>query len=428
MEVKLERLNEKCEIRFVAEVSGEEWKKAQQNAIVALAQNVTVKGFRKGKAPLAQASKYINPRDVLDRAADKFVQKAYKEMLDNHDVKPIVQPELIVNDFSAEKFSCTFVVATAPSVELGEYKGITVEKKAVRVYKADIEKELEAMAEKNAELVVVEEDVAAELGNTVVIDFKGFVDGEAFDGGEASSFELVLGSNTFVPGFEEQLIGVKTNEDREVTITFPENYVANLSNKEAKFEVHVNAIKKKVVPAIDDEFVADLDIEGVETVEQLKENVKEQLRTRKTNAQAQERYDALVEQIMGNAKFFCNTKFLQADADKIVKDFENRLEQQGFSLDDYLVMSKKTKEDINKEALEQAHKNAKNAYVMDAIANAEKIVVTPADVDAKLAEFAEQYKTTVEELKKQLGNNINNFAYNVRQERVVAFLKENNNN
>ena len=427
MEVKLERLNEKCEIRFVAEVSGEEWKKAQQNAIAALAQNVTVKGFRKGKAPLQQAAKYINPRDVLDRAADKFVQKAYKEMLDNHDVKPIVQPELIVNDFSAEKFSCTFVVATSPKVELGEYKGITIEKKAVRVYKADIEKELETMAEKNAELVVVEEDVAAELGNTVVIDFKGFVDGEAFNGGEASSFELVLGSNTFVPGFEEQLVGVKTNEDKVVTITFPENYVANLSNKEAKFEVHVNAIKKKVVPAIDDEFVADLDIEGVETVEQLKENVKEQLRTRKTNAQAQERYDALLEQIINGAKFFCNNKLLQADADKIVKDFENRLEQQGFSLDDYLVMSKKTKEDINKEALEQAYKNAKQAYVIDAIGVAEKINATPADVDAKLAEFAEQYKTTVEELKKQLGNNINNFAYNVRHEKVVAFIKENNN-
>lgn len=427
MEVKLERLNEKCEIRFVAEVSGEEWKKAQQNAIAALAQNVTVKGFRKGKAPLQQAAKYINPRDVLDRAADKFVQKAYKEMLDNHDVKPIVQPELIVNDFSAEKFSCTFVVATSPKVELGEYKGITIEKKAVRVYKADIEKELETMAEKNAELVVVEEDVAAELGNTVVIDFKGFVDGEAFDGGEASSFELVLGSNTFVPGFEEQLVGVKTNEDKVVTITFPENYVANLSNKEAKFEVHVNAIKKKVVPAIDDEFVADLDIEGVETVEQLKENVKEQLRTRKTNAQAQERYDALLEQIINGAKFFCNNKLLQADADKIVKDFENRLEQQGFSLDDYLVMSKKTKEDINKEALEQAYKNAKQAYVIDAIGVAEKINATPADVDAKLAEFAETYKTTVEELKKQLGNNINNFAYNVRHEKVVAFIKENNN-
>ena len=427
MEVKLEKLNEKCEIRFVASVEGDEWKKAQQNAIAALAQNVTVKGFRKGKAPLATASKYINPRDVLDRAADKFVQKAYKEMLDNHDVKPIVQPELIVNDFSAEKFSCTFVVATAPTIELGEYKGITIEKKAVRVYKADIEKELEAMAEKNAELVVVEEDVAAELGNTVVIDFKGFVDGEAFDGGEASSFELVLGSNTFVPGFEEQLVGVKTNEDKEVTITFPENYVANLSNKEARFEVHVNAIKKKVVPAIDDEFVKDLDIEGVETVEQLKENVKEQLRVRKTNAQAQERYDALLEQIVNNAKFYCNSKLLKADADKIVKDFENRLEQQGFSLDDYLVMSKKTKEDINNEALEQAYKNAKNAYVIDGIAVAEKINATPADVDAKLAQFAEQYKTTVEELKKQLGNNINNFAYNVRHEKVVAFIKENNN-
>ena len=267
METKIEKLTQKCELHFIATIEGDEWKNAQQKALVALAQNVTVKGFRKGKAPLAQAARYVNSKDVLDRAADKFVQKAYKEMLENNDVKPVLQPDLIVNDFSTEKFTCTFVVVTAPEVELGEYKGITIEKKQVRVYKADIEAELKAMAEKNAELVVAADDAQANLGDTVVIDFKGFVDGEAFDGGEASSFELVLGSNTFVPGFEEQLVGVKTNEDKEVTITFPENYVANLSNKEARFEVHVNAIKKKVVPAIDDEFVKDLDIEGVETVE-----------------------------------------------------------------------------------------------------------------------------------------------------------------
>lgn len=427
METKLERINEKCELHFIATIEGEEWKNAQQKALVALAQNVTVKGFRKGKAPLAQASRLVNPKDVLDRAADKFVQKAYKEMLENNEVKPVLQPELAVNDFSAEKFSCTFIVVTAPEVELGEYKGITIEKKQVRVYKSEIEEELKAMAEKNAELVVAEDDVAAKLGDTVIIDFKGFVDGEAFDGGEASSFELVLGSNTFVPGFEDQLVGVKTNEDKKVVITFPENYVAGLSNKEATFEVHVNAIKQKVVPAIDDEFAKDLDIENVENVEQLTNHVKETLKTRKTQQGAQARFDELMAKINDGAKFYCNNRILKADSDKIVADFTRRLEEQGFSLDDYLVMSKKTKEDIENEAYEQAYKNAKNAYVLDKIGIVEEINVTEEEVNAKLAVFANQYKTTVEEVKKQLGNQFTNFVLNVRQEKIIKFVTENNN-
>ena len=427
METKLERINEKCELHFIATIEGEEWKNAQQKALVALAQNVTVKGFRKGKAPLAQAARYVNQRDVLDKAADKFVQKAYKEMLENNEVKPVLQPELAVNDFSAEKFSCTFIVVTAPEVELGEYKGITIEKKQVRVYKADIEEELKAMAEKNAELVVAEDDVAAKLGDTVIIDFKGFVDGEAFDGGEASSFELVLGSNTFVPGFEDQLVGVKTNEDKNVVITFPENYVAGLSNKEATFEVHVNAIKQKVVPAIDDEFAKDLDIENVENLEQLTNHVKETLKARKTQQGAQARFDELMAKINDGAKFYCNSRILKADTDKIVADFTKRLEDQGFSLDDYLVMSKKTKEDIENEAHEQAYKNAKNAYVLDKIGIVEEINVTEEEVNAKLAVFANQYKTTVEEVKKQLGNQFTNFVLNVRQEKIIRFVSENNN-
>ena len=427
METKLEKIIEKCELHFVATTEGDEWKNAQQKALVALAQNVTVKGFRKGKAPLATAARYVNTRDVLDKAADKFVQKAYKEMLDNNDVKPVLQPELIVNDFSVEKFSCTFVVVTAPEVELGEYKGITIEKKQVRVYKAEVEEELKAMAEKNAELVVAEENVEAKLGDTVVIDFKGFVDGEAFDGGEASSFELTLGSNTFVPGFEDQLVGVKTNEDKNVVITFPENYVAGLSNKEATFEVHVNAIKQKVVPAIDDEFAKDLDIENVENLEQLTNHVKETLKVRKTNQAAQGRFDELMEKINANAKFYISDRLLKADSDKIVSDFTNRLEQQGFSLDDYLVMSKKTKEDIENEAKEQAYKNAKNAYVLDKIGIVEEINVTESEINAKLDVFAKQYNTTAEEVKKQLGNQFTNFVLNVRQEKIVKFVTENNN-
>ena len=427
MQINLKTLKEKCEVHFSVVVEENEWKDAQHKATIDLAKNVTVKGFRKGKAPLAQAARYVKASDVLDKAADKAVQLAFNEMIEKNNVKPIMQPELVVEEFKADKFAFKFVVATAPVVELGQYSELTVEKEEVTVTEEDINNELTSLANKNAELIVAETDYEAQEGDTVVIDFKGFVDGEAFDGGEASSFDLVLGSNTFVPGFEAQLVGVKTNEDKDVNITFPENYVANLSNKEALFKVHVNAIKKKVVPAIDDELAKDLDIENVETLEQLKAHLNTTLTERKTKAADDARLNKLLELVINNATFYCNDKVLKADADRIVNDLKNRLSQQGFELDDYLKMTNKTLEEIQAEANKQAYDNEKRAFVFDKISEAEKIVVTPEEVEAKLAEFATLYNTTVEALKKQLGNQINNFAFSIRQDKVVALLKEKNN-
>lgn len=427
MQINLKTLKEKCEVHFSVVVEENEWKDAQHKATIDLAKNVTVKGFRKGKAPLAQAARYVKASDVLDKAADKAVQLAFNEMIEKNNVKPIMQPELVVEEFKADKFAFKFVVATAPVVELGQYSELTVEKEEVTVTEEDINNELTSLANKNAELIVAETDYEAQEGDTVVIDFKGFVDGEAFDGGEASSFDLVLGSNTFVPGFEAQLVGVKTNEDKDVNITFPENYVANLSNKEALFKVHVNAIKKKVVPAIDDELAKDLDIENVETLEQLKAHLNTTLTERKTKAADDARLNKLLELVVNNATFYCNDKVLKSDADRIINDLKNRLSQQGFELDDYLKMTNKTLEEIQAEAHKQAYDNEKRVFVFDKISEAEKIVVTPEEVEAKLTEFATLYNTTVEALKKQLGNQINNFAFSIRQDKVVALLKEKNN-
>ena len=427
MQIKLDTFKERCEIIFTATVEGDEWKDAQRKATADLAKNVTVKGFRKGNAPLAQAARYIKPADVLDKAADKAVQMAFNEMIEKNNVKPVLQPELVVEEFKADRFSFKFVVATVPVVELGQYTDIEVEKKGVRVLKADIDKELESLANKNAELIVAETDYAAANGDTVVIDFKGFVDGEAFDGGEASQFDLVLGSNTFVPGFEEQLVGVKTNEDKDVNITFPENYVADLSNKEAVFKVHVTAIKKKVVPAIDDELAKDLDIEGVDTLEQLKEHLKTQIKDRKVKEAETNRLNTLLTKVVNNATFYCNEKILRNDAEKIVNDLKNRLSQQGFDLQDYLKMTNTTKEKLYADALTQATENNKRAFVFDKISEVENIVVTPEEVNEKIEGFAKQYNTTAEVVKKQLGNQINNFAFSIRQDKVVTLLKEKNN-
>lgn len=427
MQIKIENLKEKCEIHFHATVEGDEWKDAQQKAMIDLAKNVTVKGFRKGKAPLAQAVRQIPARDIMDKAADKAVQKAYSEMIEKNNIRPFMQPELIVDDFKADKLSFTFIVLMLPEVTLGNYKGLTIEKKKISVTKKDVDDELTTLANKNAEMVVAELDAVAEKGDTVVIDFKGYVDGKVFDGGEASSFELELGSNVFVPGFEEQLIGVKTNEDKDVMITFPENYVANLSNKEATFKVHVNSIKKKVVPEINDDLAKDLDIEGVDNLEQLKEHLKKQIKDKKVKQAEQDSINALLDQVSENATFSCHDKILKEDANRIVKDFEARLSQQGFNVDDYLKMTGKTRESLDAEAVEEARRNTKKAYLFEKIAEVENLTVSEEEIDTKLDEIAKQYNQTLEDVKKQLGNRINSFAFNMKQEKVIDFLKNNNN-
>lgn len=426
MQIKIENLNEKCEFHVSAVVEGEEWKNAQQKALEDLAKNVTVKGFRKGKAPLAQSVKFVNPRDVMDKAADKAVNRAFNEMLQKG-VKPIFQPELVVNEFKSEKLAFTFIVVKAPELQLGEYKGLTVEKAEVKVTKTDLDNELKSLALKNAELVVAEESYEAVEGDTVVIDFTGFVDGEAFEGGKATSFELELGSNTFVPGFETQLVGIKTNEDRDVVINFPENYVAGLSGKEATFKVHVNAIKKKIVPAIDDELAKDLDIDGVDTLEQLEAHLRLQIKERKAKAADEGQITELVNKIIDSSTLLCHDRILKEDAKKIIKDFELRIGQQGLEMDDYLNMSQKTLADLEAEAIEEARKNTKRAYFFEQLAKQENLQVSNEEVEARIVDMAQKYNLKVEQVRNQIGDRVNALAYNMKQEKVVEFLKANNN-
>ena len=426
MELKLEKNLEKCEATFAVVVEGDEWKQACQKASEELAKNVTVKGFRKGHAPLSQAIRYIRPNEILEKAADRAVAKAYDELNKRDDVTPFMQPELVVNEFGQDKLSFTFNIVTRPILTLGEYKGLEVKLEKVEVTDKDVENELKNLALQNAELVVVEGDTLSENGDTVTIDFVGFVDGKKFDGGEANDYDLELGSNTFVPGFEDQLVGLKTGEVKDVVINFPENYVEPLAGKEATFKVTVKQIKHKVVPEVNDELVAELDIEGVDTLDQLKEHERKLVQERKENQAKDKQFRELLDKAIGNATFVCHEKLLKRDQDKIVDDFKARLEQQGFNLDDYFKMSKTTMADLQKQAHDEALANAKQAFFYEELAKAENIEATEADVDAKLGEFAKLYNQKVEDLRKQLGERIGSYKYQIKQEKVNSFLKENN--
>jgi len=426
MEVKFEEFKDLCEVKYSCATSKEEWAAAQKKAVEKLVKNVTVKGFRKGMGPIDAAARQLRTVDVLNEAADKVIDAEYKNMFNNYSFKAYAQPELKVTEFSAEKLAFEFVVPVAPVVTLGKYKGLSIEKADVKVSKVEIDAELNARALKNAELVTVDDEYQAAEGDTLNIDFKGFVNGKAFDGGDAKGYDLELGSGTFIPGFEAQLVGKKNGQDCDVVVTFPENYVANLAGKEATFKVHVNSVKKKVVPELNDDFAKDLDIEGVDTLEQLTENVKKELETKKAQQAEQGQFNKLVEEIVENAKVLAHDRIVSEEATKIVKNLEDRITQNGLKLDDYLKMTNKTKEDLVNEAKVQALQALKKDFVMLEIGAAEKLDVTDEEVDAKLGEFAAMYKTDVASLKKQLGDNLNGFKYQMLTEKIINFLKANN--
>ena len=270
---------ENAQIDITLSFAGDEWASAQKKAFNKLAGNVQVQGFRKGHAPENLVRQRINQAQVLNDAIDVVLQPAYEAVLKEENVIPFVQPDVEVTKISESELEVVIKITTAPEVTLGNYKGLNVAKKAVRVTKKEVEEEITKLCAEHAELVVSENP--AKLGDTTVIDFKGYVNGELFEGGSADNFALELGSNQFVPGFEDQLVGTKAGDTKDVVVTFPTQYVPELAGKEATFKVTVNEVKEKRIPELNEDLIAELNYENVKTVEELNAKVTEDIRARK---------------------------------------------------------------------------------------------------------------------------------------------------
>ena len=424
MKTNLEKL-EKCQTKLNIVVDVEEWKEAQEKEFKKIAKNTTVAGFRKGHAPEQMVKAKINPAEVLRHAADAMIDKAYQNAIKENAIRPFYQPELNIIKMDEENFEFDILFVTAPIVTLGAYKDIEVKKDKVEVTQEDIDAKINELLNKNVELEIVE-DGSIESGNTAVIDFEGFVDGVAFEGGKAENFSLEIGSNTFVPGFEDQLIGMKTNEESEIKITFPENYVANLAGKEATFKVKVHEIKRKVVPTLNDEFVKEADIADVNTVEELKEHFNKEVLAKKEDEADGKQLQELVNLVCEKAEFEVSDKMIEEEAGYMIDNFKARVEQNGLNYEDYLKMTNTDEEKLLQQAREEALKNLKQIFVINEIGNVENIVVSDEDVEAELKKMADMYHMDLEELKKNLKDRLNQFKSDLRNNKVIAFLKENN--
>lgn len=400
------------------------WKETQDKAFKKLAANVTVPGFRKGKAPENMIKGKIDQVKVMDEAINSLLPVLYRDILKNNDIKPYNQPRVDVTKLSDKELEVKFTITTLPKLTLGDYKGLKIGKGEVKVTDKDIDNAIDALRVQNATIAV--KDGAAAKGDTVVMDFVGKVGGVAFDGGTAENYELELGSGTFIPGFEDQLIGVKAGEKKDVNVKFPENYTPELKGKDATFECKVHEVKEKKLPELNDEFIADIKLDGVKTIDDLKAKKKDEITAQKTAEARREYINKVIEAIVANSKVSIPDAVIENQANSHKKDLENRMQQSGLTLETYLQILGQKPEEFEAKLKEDSKKEIAGYLVMEEVAVAEKLNVTDEELEFELSKIAEQYKMKIEDVKKALNNQLGEFRHNIMMNRVEDLLYKNN--
>ena len=422
MEKKIEK-NE-LDIVVTVNVNGDEWKKAQNKEFNKRASKVVIKGFRPGKAPAHLIKASINQGDVINDAIFTVVNKAYQEALDENKFYVFTQPKLNVTKVNADELEATVSFCLPPEITLGEYKKLGIAKEEAVVTDDDVNAYLENLRKEHA-VMQVKEDAAA-LGDSVVIDFKGYINDEAFEGGEAKGYELELGSNMFIPGFEDQLVGIKAGEARTVNVKFPENYVEELKGKDARFEVTCSDVKVKILPELNDEFAEELELTEVTTLDQLKEYGKKQLLSQKEQQVANKQIEDIVNKAVDNASVKLPTAIVEEEAAAMLAQMKKQIEDAGLKYEDYIAINKLDEATLEAQRLDEARKNLKSMLVVEKIIALEKLEVTPEMVDAKYAELASQYGMKVEDVKKALEPNKAQFEKQIRNSLFTEFMLANN--
>jgi len=408
------------------EVEADQVAVALDKAFKKVVAKVNVPGFRKGKVPRPIFEAKFGVESLYQEALDIVVPEAYVEAVAETGITPVDRPEVDVEQFGKGqvlKFKAKVVVK--PEVELGEYKGIELEAQDASVTAEEVNEELEKLQKRHAELIPVEEG-AAENGDVVSIDFEGFVDGVAFEGGKAEKYSLELGSGSFIPGFEEQVVGLNKGEDKDITVNFPENYHSEeLKGKEAVFKIHLHDIKRKNLPALDDEFAKD--VSEFETLEEFKQDLENKLKERK-QAEVQRNKEAeIVEKVAAAATVEIPSVMIDNEAEQMLKEFENRLRTQGMNIEMYYQFTGQNDEAMKEQMRGDAEKRVLNNLVLEAVAKAESIEATEEEVEEELDKMSEMYRRPVRELRSILEANgsMNDLKHDVVVKKTVEFLLAN---
>ena len=402
MSLQVEKM-EKNMAKLTIEVSAEDLDKAMQNAYQKAKGRISIPGFRKGKAPRKMIEQMYGKGVFLEDAANALIPEHYSKALAECDLEIVSQPKIDVTQVEPGKpFIFTAEVATKPEVTLGDYKGLEVPKSETEVTDEEVEAELKKEQEKNSRTITVE-DRAAQNGDTATIDFEGFVDGEAFEGGKGTDYPLTLGSNTFIPGFEEQLVGANTGDHVEVKVTFPEEYQAKeLAGKEAVFQCDVKKIEAKELPELDDDFAKD--VSEFDTLAEYRDDIRAKLLDRKTQDAKREKENKVVAKAVENATMEIPDAMIDEQVRRMADDFTRRIESQGISVEQYMQFTGMTADKMLEQMRPEALKRIQNSLVLEAIAKAEDIQISDERLDEEIGKMAEQYKMETEKLKELMGD------------------------
>ena len=404
MSLQVERLEHNM-AKLTIEVPAEEVEKALQAAYLKERGKISLPGFRKGRVPRQMIEKMYGPEVFYDEAANRMISEAYAKAYDECELELVSQPKIEITQLEKGKeFIFTAEVAVKPEVKLGEYKGLKVDKVSTRVTQKEVDEEIDKERERNARTIDVT-DRAVQDKDQITLDFEGFVDGVAFEGGKASDYPLTIGSGAFIPGFEDQLIGANIDEEKEINVTFPEEYQAKeLAGKAAVFKCTVHSIKAKELPELDDELVSDVS-EKSETVDAYKAEVKAKIKERKENEGKQKREDQSVEQAVANAEMDIPEAMISFQSRQMVDDFARRIMQQGMTMEQYFQFTGLSEEKMMEEFKPEAEKRIRTRLTLEAIVAAENIEVSEERLDEELQKMADSYKMEVDKLKEYMGEN-----------------------
>ena len=392
-----------------------EWEKCLDDAFKKKVKETKVDGFRKGACPKDIFIKRFGIESLYMDAVDEAVAVGYKKALeDNKDINPVIEPKVDIKNISAKEIEFKFTIITKPEITLGDSK----------VSKKEIDEEIKKLQDKFADLIV-KEDGIIEDGNTAVIDFKGTVDGEALEGGSAENYSLEIGTHSFIPGFEEGLVGHKTGDIVTLNLKFPEDYVENLKGKDVVFEVKINEVKVRVLPEINEEFFKDLEYNDVKTKEELENKVKEELQKEEQAKLDDIHLDKVLDKAMENMKIELNEEIVDDEIHRMIHEYERQLKMQGLDMNKYFELTGDTEEGLHKKMEGEATKRVKCRYLIEEVAKKENIDFTKEEVDAKAKEMAENYGITVDELIKAYGT-IDVVKYDMTMHKALEIIKENN--
>lgn len=402
MSLQVEKL-EKNMAKLTIEVSADDLEKALQSAYKKQKNKINLPGFRKGKVPRQMIEKMYGSEIFYDDAINELMPKAYAEAYDECELDIVSRPEVdVVQIEKGKPFIFTAEVAVKPEVTLGEYKGLEVDKISTRVTQKEVEEKLKEEAEKNARTVTVE-DRAVQDGDEVIMDFEGFVDGEIFEGGKGENYPLTIGSGSFIPGFEEQLVGAEAEKEVEVKVTFPEDYHAEeLKGKDAVFKCTVHEIKMKELPEIDDEFAAE--VSEFDTLDEYKADLKAKIKEQKEAEGKRKQEDQAVEKAVENASFEIPEAMITTNISQMTDDFARRMRSQGLTMEQYFQFTGMTAEKMEEEMRPQAIKRIETRIVLEAIAKAENIEISDEKMDEEISKMAESYKMEADKLKEFMGD------------------------